>query len=228
MTRNNSTSNADSTLLTQFAGLDTAAVSDALEGLGLPPGQGGITPMWGRPRVTGIARTVQLAPLDREHGGAHILTSEIAQAGPTDVLVIANDGRTDVSSWGGILSLGASAQGVRGVLTDGACRDVHQARELGFPVYARGQVPRTARGRLMQKSAGEPILFGTVTVHPGDVVVADENGICVVPSARAAEVLRAAHKVQEREAAIEAEIRAGAALTDAMRDARLAGEEDNM
>ena len=220
-------------LLAQFTQLDTATVSDALDACGLPPGQGGLRPMWGRPKVAGFAVTVELEPLSgqpgaqpgTEHGGAHILTGAIAGAGPDDVIVVANGGRTDVSSWGGIVSVGAAMRSVRGVITDGACRDVGQARELGFPVFARAQVPVTARGRLRQKSAGEPIVVGEVTVRPGDVVMADEGGVVSVPRERAAEVLDAAQRLAGRESAIEAEVRAGVPLPQAMRDARLAGTE---
>ncbi|MGW6910030.1 RraA family protein [Streptomyces sp. NPDC054940] len=230
---------AGTSLLAQFAALDSATVSDALDACGLPPGQGGLRPMWGTPKVAGFARTVQLepltgaldplpggpAPLTDRHGGPHILTGAIAEAGPEDVVVVANGGRTDVSSWGGIVSVGASVRGVRGVVTDGACRDVGQARELGFPVFARGQVPVTARGRLRQTSAGEPVSLGDVTVGQGDVVLADEGGVVVVPRGRADEVLDAARRLADREAAVEAEVRAGVPLPVAMRDARLAGTE---
>lgn len=212
-------------MLTQFTALDTATVSDALEACGLPPGQGGLRPMWGLPTVAGFAVTVELEPLNGEHSGAHILTGAVAGAGPDDVVVVANSGRTDVSSWGGILSVGAALRGVRAVVTDGACRDVRQARELGFPVFARSQVPVTARGRLRQRSVGEPIRVGDATVRPGDVVMADEGGFVVVPRERATEVLDAARRLTGRETAIEAEVRAGVPLPRAMRDARLAGTE---
>jgi regulator of RNase E activity RraA len=217
----------EATLLAQFTALDTATVSDALDACGLPPGQGGLRPMWGRPKVAGFAVTVELEPVsgqpDTEHGGAHILTGAIAGAGLNDVIVVANGGRTDVSSWGGIVSVGAAMRSIRGAVTDGACRDVRQARDLGFPVFARAQVPVTARGRLRQKSAGEPILVGDVTVRPGDVVMADEDGVVVVPRERATKVLDTAQRLAERETAIEAEVRAGVPLPQAMRDARLAG-----
>jgi regulator of RNase E activity RraA len=220
---------SEATLLAQFAALDVATVSDALDACGLPPGQGGLRPMWGRPKVAGFAVTVELEPLSAElrarHDGAHILTGAIAGAGPDDVIVVANGGRTDVSSWGGIVSVGAAVRSVRGVITDGACRDVGQARELGFPVFARAQVPVTARGRLRQRSAGEPVLIGAVTVHPGDVVMAGEDGVVVIPRDRATEVLGAAQRLAEREAAIEAEVQSGVPLPQAMRDARLAGTE---
>ncbi|MFG2005488.1 RraA family protein [Spirillospora sp. NPDC048911] len=216
---------AEATLLEQFTALDTATVSDALDACGLPPGQGGLRPMWGRPKVAGFAVTVELESLSGEHDGSHILTGAIAEAGPDDVIVVANGGRTDVSSWGGIVSVGAAVRSVRGAITDGACRDVAQARDLGFPVFARAQVPATARGRLRQRSTGEPISIGGVRVRAGDVVVADEGGVVVVPRERATEVLDAAQRLAEREAAIEAEVRAGVPLPQAMRDARLAGTE---
>ena len=125
----------------------------------------------------------------------------------------------------GILSVGASVRSIRGVVTDGACRDVAQARELGFPVFARAQVPVTARGRLRQRSSGEPVRLGEVTVEQGDLVMADEGGVVVVPRGRALEVLSAAQAIGAREAQIEAEVRAGVPLPQVMRDARLAGTE---
>ena len=76
----------EATLLAQFTALDTATVSDALDACGLPPGQGGLRPMWGRPKVAGFAVTVELEPLSEEHAGAHILTEVIAEAGPDDVI----------------------------------------------------------------------------------------------------------------------------------------------
>jgi regulator of RNase E activity RraA len=216
---------ADPDLLEQFLALDTAAVSDALDICGLPPGQGGLPPVWGRPRIAGFAATVQLEPLSADHAGAHILTGAIGNAGAENVMVIANGGRIDVSCWGGIVSAGAAMRSIRGVVADGACRDAGQARELGFPVFARAQVPVTARGRLRQKSAGTPVRLGEVTVHPGDVVMADEGGVVVIPRGRATEVLAAARGVNAREEQIEAEVRAGVPLPQAMRDDRLAGPE---
>lgn len=213
----------DTTLLTQLEALGTATVSDALDACGLPPGEGGLRPMWGAPTLAGFAVTVTLEPLTGAPGGPHVLTGAVAAAGPDEVVVVDNGGRTDVSSWGGILSAGAVARAVRGVITDGACRDVAQARELGFPVFARAAVPATARGRLQQRSTGEPIRLGAVPVRAGDVVLADEDGVVAIPRERVGEVLAQARRLAEREAAIEADVRAGVPLPEAMHDARLAG-----
>jgi regulator of RNase E activity RraA len=136
---------------------------------------------------------------------------------------MANAGRTDVSCWGGLLSLGAELCGVRGAVVDGACRDVAEAEELGFPVFARACVPATARGRLRQRSTGDSVVIAGVTVAPGDVVVADATGVAFVPRARAEEVLKVATAVQERERAIATDLRAGVPLPQALHDARLAG-----
>jgi regulator of RNase E activity RraA len=168
---------------------------------------------------------VQVEPYEPGPAGPHLGASAVADARPHDVIVVANDGRTDVSCWGGLLSLGARLRGVRAAIVDGACRDVDEARELAFPVYARTSTPTTARGRLRQRSTGEPVHVAGVTVEPGDVVVADATGIAFVPRARAAEVLDLATAVHDRERAIAADLHAGVPLPHALHDARLAGQE---
>ncbi|MEU7457574.1 RraA family protein [Streptosporangium roseum] len=217
---------SNSSLLARFAALDSAAVSDALDQLGLPSGVGGIRPVWGPAAVVGYAVTVGLEPRTEGPAGAHIATTAIEAADDQSVIVVDNQGRTDVSCWGGILSLGASLRGVRGVVADGVCRDVAEARELGFPVFSRGSIPATARGRLQQRSTGEPVSVAGLTVGPGDVVLADETGLVVVPRDRAEEVAQIATTIVTRERAITDEVRAGARLSQAMHDARLAGEKE--
>ncbi|HEX4253421.1 MAG TPA: hypothetical protein VH008_36515, partial [Pseudonocardia sp.] len=212
-----------SSVLDRYAELDSASVSDALDQLGLPPGVGGIRPVWGPASVVGFAVTVGLEPRADDQAGPHVITSAIEAAGADSVLVVDNQGRTDVSCWGGILSLGASLRGVRGVVADGVCRDVAEARELGFPVFALGAIPATARGRLRQRGTGEPVTIAGFTVERGDVVLADETGVVVVPRQRAEEVARIATAIAARERAIADEVRAGAPLSRAMHDARLAG-----
>jgi regulator of RNase E activity RraA len=213
-----------SSLLDRFAAVDSAAVSDALDQLGLPAGIGGFRPVWGPAAIVGFAVTVGLEPDDGRPAGPHIATAAVESADDGTVIVVDNQGRTDVSCWGGLLSLAAARRGVRGVVADGVCRDVAEARELGFPVFARGAVPATARGRLRQRSTGEAVRVGGLTVHPGDVIVADETGIAVVPGERAAEVAGLAGRIVARERAIAGEIRSGGPLSRVMHDARLAGD----
>ncbi|MFP3967381.1 RraA family protein [Actinomadura fulvescens] len=217
---------SNSSLLSRFAAVGSAAVSDALDRLGLPSGVGGIRPVWGPSAVVGFAVTVGLEPRTDGPSGAHIATTAVEISDDQSVIVVDNQGRTDVSCWGGILSLGAVQRGVRGVVADGVCRDVAEARELGFPVFSRGSIPATARGRLRQRSAGEPVGVAGLTVEQGDVIVADETGLVVVPRVRAEEVAEIATAIVARERAIADEVRAGAPLSQAMDDARLAGENE--
>jgi len=104
----------DSALLELFAELDSTAVSDALDQLDLPAGIGGIRPLWGASRIVGFAVTVALEPHDGRQAGA-LATMAIESAEVGSVIVVDNQGRTDVSCWGGILSVGAAERGVRGV-----------------------------------------------------------------------------------------------------------------
>jgi len=211
-------------LLSGYQGVDVCAVSDALEALDLPSGFGGINPLWCSERIVGTAATAELAPHDGSPSGSHILTSAVEASGSGDVIVVANQGRTDVSCWGGILSLAASLNHVRGVVADGVCRDVDEAAAMDLPLYARGSTPRTARGKLRQVSAGAPVVINGVTVNHGDIVVADRSGVAFVPIARAGEVLERARAIVGREAGIADDVRRGVPITEAMNDARLAGE----
>lgn len=210
-------------MLTRFSDVDTAAVSDALDRLGLPSGVGDLTARTVADQIVGFAATVALEPHRGGAPAAHIITSVIDAAGDDEVIVVDNGGRVDVSCWGGILALGATARGIRGVIADGACRDIAEIRELGLAVYARAAVPATARGRLQQRSQGEPVTIAGRTVRQGDVVMADESGIAIVPGDRAEEVIALAEAIVERERRIAADIREGTPLAIAMHDARLAG-----
>jgi regulator of RNase E activity RraA len=213
----------NSAILERFAAVDTAAVSDALDSLGLPSGVGDLMAATVPAAVLGFARTAVLEPRQEGARGAHILTGVVDAAGPDEVIVIDNAGRTDVSGWGGILGLGAVCRGVRGVIVDGAFRDVEENRQLGLAVYARQATPATARGRLQERSAGEPARVAGRTVSQGDIVYADATGLVVVPRQHADEVLARAEAIAVRESLIAGEVRAGRPLAEAMRDERLAG-----
>ncbi|MCS5524646.1 RraA family protein [Curtobacterium flaccumfaciens pv. oortii] len=217
-------------MIDRYLQLDTTAISDALESLGLPGGVAGPLPQTVDVTLVGFARTVLLEaivdPDASTEAGSHILGEAVDTAAVGDVMVIDNLGRSDVSCWGGLLSLGSVLRGVRGVLANGAVRDVSEIRRLGFPVYATGTVPATARGRLRQRSVGEPVTVWGRTVAAGDLVMVDRTGLVVVPRSRAAEVLDVAAGFCEREKSIAADISSGIGLTRAMHDARLAGDAE--
>jgi len=209
-------------LIKRLAALDTCAVSDALDHLGIPGATTGIRPMWpGCPRIAGRARTVQVADAaSTPGGGRHMATSTVAAAVPGDVIVIANRGRTDVSCWGDIIANAAQVNGVAGTVVDGACRDVDAVAAIGYPVWARAAVPVTARGRIADQASDVPVAFAGLLVHPQDLVLADGSGVVFLPAGRAAEIVEAAERLAARQDAMVAAIRGGASVVEVMADER--------
>jgi len=207
---------AEDDLVARLAKLDTCAVSDALDRLGLKGATFGIRPVWPCSRIAGRAVTVKIKPVGLDRPGQHLGTPAIEAARPGDIIVVDSGGRPDVAAWGGLLSLASKTKGLSGVVIDGACRDVDESREVGFPVFARAVVPVTARGRIMQQSFNEEIQFAGVQVHPGDLVIADGSGVVFVPRAREAEVIAEAEKIAGQESRMAAAIRSGRSVVEVM------------
>jgi regulator of RNase E activity RraA len=209
--------------LDALAALDTCAVSDALDNLGLLGAAVGLRPLWPCTSVVvGRARTVQAGQRTPDAPGTHIASPAVADAVPGDFIVIANDGRLDVSCWGGILTHGALAKGVAGVVIDGACRDIAESEGLGLPVYGRAVVPVSARGRVVQLAMDVSVSVADVVVRPGDLVIGDACGVVFVPSARAAEVIEQAQVITKREARMVASVEAGRSIIETMSDSQFA------
>jgi regulator of RNase E activity RraA len=202
-------------IIERLARLDTCAVSDALDRLALKGATWGIRPVWPCPRIAGRAVTMKIKPVGLEKPKQHLGTQTIVAAQAGDVIVVDNGGRPD-SCWGGLLSLAAKTKGISGIVIDGACRDVDESREIGFPVYARDTVPMTARGRVMQESSNQEIQFGGVQVHPGDLVIADGSGVVIIPRAREEEVVREAEKVAAAEARMAEGVRGGLSVVEVL------------
>jgi 4-hydroxy-4-methyl-2-oxoglutarate aldolase len=191
--------------------LDTCAISDALDRVGIAGVVDGLRMMWPCGRVGGRVITVRLvtgrpgAPTSSRHLG----TTALEMARPGDVIVVDNGARTEVAGWGGLLSNGAVARGVAAVIVYGACRDVDETSALGLPLFAMNACPRTARGRIEEDLTGGPIELGSVTVNLGDLVLADQSGVVVVPQGMAAAVLDQAEAIAAHEIEMAAELRRG-------------------
>ena len=203
-------------IIERFAKLDTCAVSDGMDRLGLKGATFGVRPMWPCPKIVGRAVTMKIKPAGLEKPKQHLGTAPIVAANPGDIIVIDNGGRPDNSCWGGLLSLAAKTKGISGAVIDGACRDVDESREVGFPVYARAAVPMTARNRVVQESFNKEIQFAGVQVHPGDLVIADGSGIVVIPRAQEEEVVKEAEAVAATEARMAEGIRQGLSVVEVL------------
>ena len=196
--------------------LDTCAVSDGMDRLGLMGATYGVRPLWPCPKIVGRAVTMKIKPIGLDKPKHHLGTLPIDAAQPGDVIVIDNGGRPDTSCWGGLLALAAKTKGISGVIIDGACRDVDESRDVGFPVFARGVVPMTARGRVMQESYNQEIEFAGVQVHPGDLVIADGSGVVIIPRSKEEEVVREAEAVAATEARMAEGIRQGMSVLEVL------------
>jgi 4-hydroxy-4-methyl-2-oxoglutarate aldolase len=202
-------------LVDRLLRLDTCALSDACDRLGLPGTVLGIAPMTPPAKIAGRVVTVKLVEASGRQATRHLCTAAIEAANRGDVIVIENP-RLDAAGWGGILSAAAKTKGVAGVVCDGAARDVDESRELEFPVFARSAVPRTARGRIIEESFNEPIQVGGLLVRPDDLVLADGSGVVFLEAARAAEVLSNAEMIAAREAKMKEAVMAGDRVSEVM------------
>lgn len=193
----------------RLEGISTTNLSDALDQAGLRGAVIGIRPLFGMPKVVGRAVTIKITAAGMMKSKRHLGIDAIAVSSPGDVIAIDNRGDTYNNCWGEILSCAAQQKGVSGVFVDGAARDVDFCQEIGFPVFARGVVPITARGRIMQEDFNCPIRLGDVQVRPGDILVGDVNGVVVIPEEKVDEVLSAAEMILEKEEQMKADILAG-------------------
>ena len=123
----------------------------------------------------------------------------IDEAKPGEVGVIVMEGTLDIAAMGNLMGTAATVRGMAGMVLDGAIRDVWDIRRMGLTVYARSSTPATAVGHYATVAKNVPVECAGVTVRPGDIIVADEDGVVVVPQERAEEVLKKAKEIDDRE-----------------------------
>ena len=203
----------DQQLVALFEGLDTPGVSDALDKLGLPGQCLGIAPLANYTQVVvGPAFTVQYVSASVPPGTVGDFIDDVA---PGDVVVIDNGGRTDCTVWGDIMTQYAGSRAIAATVIDGVCRDVSKALHDGYPVFSKGRFMRTGKDRVQVQSVNQPVSIGSARVCARDIVVADANGVVIVPRARAAEVAACARQIESVEAEIRQQIAQGKSLKDA-------------
>ncbi|MDC7699445.1 RraA family protein [Vogesella indigofera] len=204
---------ADRELVALFAGLDSAGVSDAMDKLGLAGQCLGIMPLDNyRQVVVGPAFTVKYVAASSPAGSVGDFIDEVAAG---DVVVIDNDGRTDCTVWGDIMTQYAGLRQIAGTVIDGVCRDVNKVLDDGYPMFSRGRFMRTGKDRVQVEAVGGTVSIGTARVAARDIVVADANGVVVVPRERAAEVAALAQQIETVEAAIRQQLAQGSPLAAA-------------
>lgn len=166
-----------------------------------------LRPVWPGARIAGRAFPVRTHPADNLP-----LHHAVAEASPGDVLVV--DGREELCGyWGEVLAVAAQTRGITGLVMDGGVRDIVEQEELGFPVFARGICVRRT-GKNFRGVVGEPVTVAGVQVRPGDAVIADADGVLVLPPDAIAATLAGAQARIDKETAYLDRIRAGELTLD--------------
>ena len=210
--------------LARLSAIDTCALSDALDKLGLTGQVTGLRRESGAGRIAGIAVTVKLGTGDPPPGPPkHLGTTAIEAADEHSIIVVEQRTGVEAGCWGGLLTRGARHANVRAVVADGPVRDIDEARDLGFPIFTNRLTCYTARSRVVEKGTNVPVEIGAVVVAPGDYIVADGSAVIVIQPTNLDAVLEAAEDICQREAGMIAEIERGTRMSDV-----LAGNYENM
>jgi len=190
----------------------TAAVSDALDRLGLLGSIHGIGPLAPGQQALGPVFTVKYEAVDERGGTVGDFLDDVPVG---SVIVIDNDARTDCTVWGGIMTRLAESRGVAATVISGVCRDTAIATGIGYPIWSAGRFMRTGKDRVRLAAVQVDLEIDGVRIRPGDVLVGDEDGVVVVPAERSAEVLELARRIEVIEDAIVADVENGSSLKDA-------------
>jgi regulator of RNase E activity RraA len=194
--------------------LDTTALSDALDRLGIAGQCLGIKPLDHRFRFTGRAFTILYGPAGKPPGTVGDYIDDVPPGG---VVVLDNGGREDATVWGDILTMVAHRHGIAGTVIDGACRDTHLSLELNYPIFSRSYSMRTGKDRVQVEAVNSAVNIGNARVHPGDLLRGDSDGVLVIPQAHEDEVLAVAEEIDAKEEQIRRLVVDGISLTEARR-----------
>jgi 4-hydroxy-4-methyl-2-oxoglutarate aldolase len=190
-------------IIDKFHSVTSASVADAVDQVVGARGYMDypIKPRINDKKVVGPAVTVTEVKTTESLPPSHALEA-IDEAPEGSVVVIGIEGSDpDVAVWGGLMTAGAVARNLAGAILDAGLRDVTEIkRDFGFPVFSRTVSPGTTVGRYKTEALNVPVRCGGILVHPGDLIVADADGVVVVPADHVEEVLAQSLEIERREA----------------------------
>jgi len=192
--------------------LDTTALSDALDRLGIPGQCLGIKPLDPKFRLTGRAFTLRYGPAGVPPGTVGDFIDDVPEG---NLIVIDNGGRENATVWGDILTMVAHRRNIAGTVIDGACRDTNLSREIGYPIFSRSYSMRTGKDRVQLEATNGRVNIGDARVLPGDILRGDGDGVVVIPQVHEDRILTIAAEIDATEEKIRQAVLNGMRLTDA-------------
>ncbi len=191
----------------------TPVISDAMDELGLD-GYLDIKPL-GSYALCAPIITIAYAPVEPSDTLVMKSSNYLDELDGGHVLFIDNQGRSDCSVWGGILSTMAKRKGMEGTIIHGCARDAQAVNQSAYPVFAKGLTPRTGKSRARMVHVNQSLSIEGTTIHPGDIALADAHGVLIIPASRLTQVCRAAKTIAFNESNILASINKGLPLARA-------------
>jgi 4-hydroxy-4-methyl-2-oxoglutarate aldolase len=193
-------------LIARYRQIEPATIGHMLEFGFVDPA---IHPLFPPGIVVGPAFTIRTAPQD-----STIVHLAIDMAAAGDVLLIDRSGDRSHAPWGGMTGLAASLRGIAAVIVDGVVTDLGELEEAGTPVFSRGLSAMTTKGLARDGEINTPVSIGGVAVCPGDLVLADANGILVLSPGMAAKLIGEAEEKQAHSAELPGLLRNGARISE--------------
>jgi regulator of RNase E activity RraA len=211
--------NDDASLIEAFRHVEVASVSDALEQI---VGKKMFMSHRMRPifssKFAGVALTVHLKKEENDDPAAlNGMLSAIDQGQRGSVYVMVVDDGADIAGMGGLMGTAMSARNYAGAVIDGGVRDVAYLQKIGFPVFALGIVPSTSVHHYRFAGANVPVICDGVTVNAGDIIVADADGVAVVPRGAAEKTLALAQQLDYKEHSMYAIIEKAKSIVEAVK-----------
>lgn len=189
-------------LIEGFRNVEAASVADAIEQLyGTKAYMSHDMRPIAKTKFAGPAYTVLLKKEEHKEGSkaSQGMLDAVDAAPPGSVYVMVLENGLDYAGIGGLMSTAMKARGLTAAVVDGSVRDTPQLARIQFPVFSRGVAPSTTVNHFRFAGANIPVTCAGVLVNPGDIIVADEDGVVVVPKAKAAEVLKKSEELDNTE-----------------------------
>ncbi|MDP1602271.1 MAG: isocitrate/isopropylmalate family dehydrogenase [Legionella sp.] len=206
--------------LQRLQAFSSAELSDALDAMGIEGALLGIKPLASGLKLIGPAFTIKYLPNEQKSTSFKHAANYIDHVPAGSVIIIDNNGAPDCTVWGEILTVTAIQKDIAGTVVYGAVRDVAFIRQVKFPLYCTDFYMRSGKNRIYKVDEQGVLVINGVTIRPGDIIFADDNGVLVIPLTIVDEVINKAQAIERTEKKIIEAVKSGTPLEQARRDYR--------